>query len=119
MEEEILLFKLRPRKGYVSIKPNAEGRYAIPNLEVEVAVHEHWLRYWFRGKLLPLTDELAKELDQSKKALRRTKQQLRKAESRADQAESQAEQERLRRVQLEAELTRLRAMMGHQNGNAS
>ena len=126
VEEELLLFKLRPRKGYVSIKPNADGSYAIPELEVEVAEHEHWLRYWFRGKLLPLTAELAIDLEKSQKELRRARQQLRKAESRIERAEAQAaqataqaEQERLARLQLEAELTRLRAAMGHPNGGAS
>ena len=30
----------------------------IPELELEVALHEGWVRYWHRGALLPLPGEL-------------------------------------------------------------
>ncbi len=47
---------------YVAVKPNAEGRLAVPELEMDVAVLENWVRYWFRGKLIPLPAELLNQL---------------------------------------------------------
>jgi Uma2 family endonuclease len=62
-------------KKYVSVKPNARERCAIEELELDVALHGDWVRYWFRGELLPLPDELQQQRDQ--------------ALARAEQAESE------------------------------
>jgi Uma2 family endonuclease len=59
---------------YVSVKPNARGRYEIPEIELEVALHGGWMRYWFRGELLPLPAELQRELDNARLALAREQQ---------------------------------------------
>src|SRR5262249_23491721 len=45
--EELTLFHRRGSK-YVSVKPNAAGRLAIPELELEVALLDGWVRFWFR-----------------------------------------------------------------------
>ncbi len=73
---------------YVSVKPNAHGRYEIPELELEVALHGGWMRYWFRGELLPLPAELQQALQ-----LERTER----------------EKERQERLAAEEEIARLRA----------
>jgi Uma2 family endonuclease len=53
---------------YVSVKPNAHGRCEIPELELEVGQHGRWMRYWFRGELLPLPAELQGELAKERQA---------------------------------------------------
>lgn len=58
-------------KKYVSVKPNARDRLALDELELEVALHDDWVRYWFRGELLPLPAELQRQRDQ---ALRRAEE---------------------------------------------
>src|SRR5262249_18162449 len=53
-------------KKYVSVKPGARDRCAIEELELEVALHDDWVRYWFRGKLLPLPAELERQRDEER-----------------------------------------------------
>ena len=60
--EEMTLFHLGEKK-YVAVRPNAAKRYAIPELELEVALLNKWVRYWFRGDLVPLPGDLLKERD--------------------------------------------------------
>src|SRR5581483_4887371 len=51
--QELALYHLKSRK-YVSVKPNAAGRCAIVEMELELALLDGWVRYWFKGELLPL-----------------------------------------------------------------
>lgn len=53
---------------YVSVQPNAHGRYEISELELEVGLHGGWMRYWFRGELLPLPAEWQKEMRNERQA---------------------------------------------------
>lgn len=94
--QELTLYRLKGRK-YVSVKPNEDDRYAIPELDVEIALLDGWVRYWQEGKLLPLPAELQRDLDA---ALRR-----------AETAEQRAEQERAARLALEREVEQLRRQL--------
>ncbi len=89
--EELTLYRHR-RKGYVSTKPNEHGRYAIPELDLEVALLDGWVRYWYKGALLPLPADLLRERDQ--------------ANRRAEVAEQEV-------ARLRAELERLRGRRGN------
>jgi hypothetical protein len=80
---------------YVSIKPNEAGRHALPELELEMALLDGWVRFWFRGDLLPLPADLLHQLDDMRHQLR--------------EAQRRAEVERRGRLSAEAELARLRA----------
>lgn len=91
--DELTLFKLKDGK-YSTVLPNALGRYAIPELELEVALLGKWMRYWFRGELLPLPADLLKERD-AERAGRLA-------------AEKQVEAERQARQAAETELAKLR-----------
>jgi Uma2 family endonuclease len=51
------------RRRYVKVKPNENGRYAIPELDLEMALLDRWVRYWYKGELLPLPAELLRERD--------------------------------------------------------
>jgi Uma2 family endonuclease len=65
--QEMTLYHHNGEK-YVSVKPNAHGRCEIPELELEVGLHGGWMRYWFRGELLPLPAELQAELQKERQA---------------------------------------------------
>jgi Uma2 family endonuclease len=82
---------------YEHLTAAATGRYAIPELELEVGLLDGWVRYWQRGSLLPLPADLLQEVAQQ--------------ERRADQEQQRANQEREARVAAEAEVVRLRALL--------
>ncbi len=122
--QEMTLYRHTGRK-YVSVKPNEHGRCAIPELEIEVALLEGWVRFWFRGEQLPLPADLQRELDQLKQRLAESEHRAREAErsrqeaerSRQEaersrqEAERRAEEEKRARLAVEEELVRLREQL--------
>jgi Uma2 family endonuclease len=92
--QELTLFHMKG-KTYRAQPPNDQGRYAIPELEIEVALLDGWVRFWHQGKLLPLPGDLQRDLDE----VRRQNEQLRR----------QVEQEREQRQALEREIEQLRS----------
>jgi Uma2 family endonuclease len=100
-DQELTLYRHNGRK-YVTVGPNEQERYSIPELELEVGVHEEWTRYWYQGTLLPLPAELLRNLEIAQRQSEEYRQ-------RAEQAEQRAEQERQMRLALEQELERLRS----------
>ncbi|MGH7174045.1 MAG: Uma2 family endonuclease [Gemmataceae bacterium] len=97
---ELTLYQLRGRK-YRSVPPNEQGRHAIADLDVEVALLDEWVRFWYKGELLPLPADLQRDLDETRRQLRRM---TRRAE--AEQQARRAAEEEVQR--LRAELERLR-----------
>jgi Uma2 family endonuclease len=88
-EQELTLFKFDKRKNkYASVHPDEAGYCAIPELDLTVKLLDRWVRFWWKGDLLPITTELKAENND----LRREN---------ADQArliaDMQAELERLRK----------------------
>jgi Putative restriction endonuclease len=55
---------------YSALPPDANGRFALPELGLEVAILETWVRYWFRGELIPLPGELLNELAKLREELK-------------------------------------------------
>lgn len=68
---------------YALVSPNAEGRYPIPELDLELALLDGWVRYWHQGDLLLLPAEL----------------------------EAQIQKEKRRTAEAEAEIARLQALL--------
>jgi Uma2 family endonuclease len=87
--EELTLYRLKGKK-YVSVKPNKHGRYPIPPLEVEVALLDGWVRFWYRGELLPLPADLQRDLDQARRRAEMEKRRADEAEHRAEEADRRA-----------------------------
>lgn len=104
---ELTLYHLRGRK-YRSVPPNEQGRHVIEPLDVEVALLDDWVRFWYKGELLPLPEDLQRDLDETRRQLRRVTrravEQARRAEA-EEQARRAAEEEVQR---LRAELERIR-----------
>ena len=73
--QEMTLYRHNGEK-YVSVKPNDHGRCEIPELELEVGLHGGWMRYWFRGELLPLPAELQNEYHKEREARLVAEQEL-------------------------------------------
>ena len=87
----LTLYKLgTTTRKFKQVRPNAAGRFAIPELDIEMGLVDVWVRFWFRGKLLPITGEMAAELDESKKETRNARHDTRVAEEAARVAEDAA-----------------------------
>jgi Uma2 family endonuclease len=96
--QELTLFHMKGKK-YRALPPNEQGRYAIPELEIEVALLDGWVRFWHQGKLLPLPGEMQRDLDATQRELNN---------------------ERERRLALEREIEQLRSHRRnnkHDNGS--
>lgn len=106
--QELSVFRLTGEK-YTSVTPNAAGRLPIPELQLEVALLDGWVRFWLGGELLPLPGDLLVRL-------RETEQRATAAEQRATSAEQTAEVERQARLAAEAELARLREELARVKG---
>jgi Uma2 family endonuclease len=111
---ELTLYRHNGTK-YVSVKPNENDRYAIAELELEVALLDGWVRYWFRGELLPLPAELLRQVqtatrraEEAERQRDQAERQLGQAERQRDQAERLLEKERADREAIAAELARLK-----------
>jgi Uma2 family endonuclease len=89
-DRELTLYHLKGRK-YVSVKPNAKGRYEIPELDLELGLLDGWVRYWYRGELLPLPAELQADLDAARRQAEEQRRRAESAEQRAESAEQRAE----------------------------
>jgi Uma2 family endonuclease len=63
LDERYLTLYWRNRSRYVSVKPNADDRLAIDEIETEVGLLGGWVRYWFRGNLLPLPAEVQNQVE--------------------------------------------------------
>jgi Uma2 family endonuclease len=123
--EDLTLYRRGARK-YVSVKPNGEERYPIEELELELGLVAGWVRYWFRGELLPLPADLQHELNRVKKVMEEQKRRLGEQEQRLGEQEQriaeqerqlvlqgrQLDDERKAREALERELAHLRAQSG-------
>lgn len=73
--EEWTLFHLRAKK-YRAVVPNTAGRCPLPELDLELGLLGGWIRYWFRGSLLPLPAELQAQFDALQAQLTATQGQL-------------------------------------------
>lgn len=116
-EPDIQLLKLfhleagKKGKGerYVCVNPNAAGRFAVPELEVEFAILDDWVRFWFRGELQSLPAELMNQLKAMAVKLAIANRRADDEQSRRTQAEQRADDEQRRRESVEIELAQSKA----------
>lgn len=87
--KELVLFRLNRKRSFLSVKPNEADRYDIPELDLEVGLHEDWMRFWFRGRLLPLPAELAETLAVTQQKLGQAERKLGQTEQKLSAAEAE------------------------------
>lgn len=86
--EELTLYRLEEDE-YAAVSPNVNRRLAIPELDLEVALLDGWVRYWFRGELVPLPGDLMRQLNQARDQLGAERAARLAAEGRAAAAEAE------------------------------
>jgi hypothetical protein len=110
-EGELTLFRHNKRK-YVTVRPNEHGRYAIPDLELELALLGGWVRYWYQGELLPLPGDLQRQVDEARRQAEAARRQADEAREQAAEATRRADELQQRLEAAERELARLRSRAG-------
>jgi Uma2 family endonuclease len=75
---ELTLYRHNKRK-YVTVKPNADGRLPIRELDLEIAILDGWVRFWYRGKLLPLPADLQRDLNAAQREASEARRQASEA----------------------------------------
>jgi Uma2 family endonuclease len=86
--QELTLFRHTGRK-YRTVTANQAGRYPIPELDLEVGLLEGWVRYWYKGELLPLPADLLRELQDMRQQLQQAQEQARLATEQAERLRAQ------------------------------
>ena len=76
---------------YEDVEPNAAGRYAVDELDLEIAIWDEWVRFWFKGELVPLPEESIDERDAANKTARRESLRANREKRRADLADQKAD----------------------------
>lgn len=105
-------------KKYVSVKPNDHGRYAIPELEMEVGLLDGWARFWFRNDLLLTPIELVRAREAATEEFNQAKERADEQQRRADAAKQRADELAKARDAIQRELAQLRARQT-QSGKAA
>jgi Uma2 family endonuclease len=116
--------------AYELAQANARGRLELPELDLEIAILDDWVRYWHQGKLLELLATLDERV-QHERALRlRAERRARRERQRAEEekhraaqaqrqirkAERQLAEARQQQAAAEAENQRLRALLEQLQG---
>jgi hypothetical protein len=105
---ELTLYRHNKRK-YVTVRPNAHGRYPIPDLDLEVGLLDGWVRYWYKGELLPLPADLQRDLDAARREAEAARREADAARRQAEEEKGRAEELQRRLEAVEKELAELRA----------
>jgi Uma2 family endonuclease len=105
-EAEDLTLYHHSGKNYVTVKPNKHGRYPIPPLEIDVKILDGWVRFWHKGRLLPLPAELQQELAAAGRRANEAERRATEAERRATEAERRATEADNRAAELQGRLAR-------------
>ncbi len=88
---DLTLYRLKDNR-YVSVQPSEAGRYAIPELTLEVGLLDGWVRYWYQGQLLPLPADLLKQMNELIAQLQAKDEQLQAKDAQLHQQADQLNQ---------------------------
>jgi len=104
--QDLTLFKHNGRK-YRSTPPNEEGRYPLPDLDLEMALLDGWVRFWYKGELLPLPADLQRDLNETRRQLQEEKQRAEQEKQRAEQEKQRADEMARSNANLQKQLADL------------
>lgn len=48
---------------YVRMEPDVHGRVGIDELDLEIALKDRWVRFWYQGELLPIPGEWVEQVN--------------------------------------------------------
>jgi Uma2 family endonuclease len=104
--QDLTLYRHSGEK-YVTVTPHEYGRYPVPELDIEVALLDGWVRYWYKGELLPLPADMQRELDELRRRADEEKRRADEEKQRADKLQQRLAEEEAARRALEERLAQL------------
>jgi Uma2 family endonuclease len=81
---------------YIPVEPNEQGRFPIPELNLEMGLLGGWVRYWYKGELLDLPADLRADRDLAREQRAEEKRRADQEKARADEEKRRADQEQAR-----------------------
>jgi Uma2 family endonuclease len=81
-ETQIVTLFRHARGKYTPMKPNEHGRLTVAELDIEVALLDGWVRFWYKDELLPLPGQMLSELDAAKREVADLKAEIARLRSR-------------------------------------
>jgi Uma2 family endonuclease len=101
-------------KRYQRLSPDAQGRYAIPELELQVGLLEGWVRFWHQGELLELPGELVDRMAQQAQQIRQQGRRIRQLERHVKEQATELEAKDSQLQQTEEQLSQVRELLRRQ-----
>jgi hypothetical protein len=114
-DQDLSLFHME-NDHYVSVKPNEAARYAIPELDLELGLLDGWIRYWWKGELLPLPAEMQDALAAAVRVARDENRRAEEATHRANTEKARADMSEKTIRELQEKLARLEAKKNGPSG---
>ena len=105
--EDLTLFQLR-RGKFIAVEPNYRGRLELPELELEMALLDGWVRFWHRAELLLLPGELLNAIKSEQEQQVHLMQEIFKVEQQIKLKDQQLLDQDRKMALLETELKRFR-----------
>jgi hypothetical protein len=87
--EELTLYQHTGRR-YVSVKPDEDDRLVIAELNLGMAILKGWVRFWYRGELLPLPADLQRERDRLQRERDKAEEEVARLRAELKQLRGQA-----------------------------
>ncbi len=91
-KETVTLYR-HNKKRYVKVAASTDGRCSIEELEIEVALLDGWVRFWYQGELLPVLAEWQSAQDERDRLLSQMTRRAATAGRRADAETTRADAE--------------------------
>jgi Uma2 family endonuclease len=76
-QQNMMLYRHAGKK-YVAVAATPTGRYAIPELGLEMGLQEGWVRFWYEGELLLLPAEMQRERDEALARIQKAREETKR-----------------------------------------
>ncbi len=74
--EELLLYR-HDGEQYQIVKPDARGRFSVPELDLQVGLDRGWVRYWYQNEMLLMPGELQQQSERLSEQIESLRAELR------------------------------------------
>lgn len=107
-EQELTLYH-HTAERFISVPPDEHGRHAIEQIDLAVGLLDGWVRFWYKGELVPLPADLQAALDMTRLELDKARVDRDEARVARDEAIQRADAAERQAAELRRQLDQLRS----------